>query len=193
MPMLRPRISASSSSLEAHEVVAGDPHGAGGRPLEPGDHHQQRGLARAARADDGDRFAGRDVDIDALRISTGPARLASVSETSSQGDDGFGHDRKRLPARGLASGSASFYVNSVTGRHGAEERHPMRTGAIEGDARKHGVSRSPLQLARCRARLRRNRGPGRASRCASSYSATAWWRASGSSRRMPSRRSWSAP
>ncbi len=40
---------------------------AGGRLLQPGDHHHHGGLARPGWADDADRFARADVQIDPLQ------------------------------------------------------------------------------------------------------------------------------
>ena len=45
-----------------------------------------------------------------FRISTGPARLVSVSDTARKVDDGFGHDSQQL-LPGLAPSFASFYFN----------------------------------------------------------------------------------
>ena len=76
-----PRTSASSSSPRPPKSWPANADGAGGGPLQPGDDHQQRGLARAARADDGDGLRRARCRYRRLRISTGPARLASVNET----------------------------------------------------------------------------------------------------------------
>ena len=48
-----------------------------------------------------------------LRISTGPARLVSVSETSREGDDGFGHDSQSAPA-GACPELCKFLLHMVT-------------------------------------------------------------------------------
>ena len=48
-----------------------------------------------------------------FRISTGPARLASVSDTLSRAMTGLATIAMRLPARGLASSFASFYVSTA--------------------------------------------------------------------------------
>ena len=49
---------------------------AGGRHLEAGDHHQGRGLARAARAEQGQELARADVERDAATAATRPKRFS---------------------------------------------------------------------------------------------------------------------
>ena len=66
MPTLRPRKRASPSSSSVPRSVAGDLHGAGVRPLQPGHHHQQRRFARAGRADEADRLAAAYMQVDVL-------------------------------------------------------------------------------------------------------------------------------
>ena len=81
---------------QPHEIVAGDPHLARGRPLQAGDHHQQGGLARAARADHGNQLAGRDLDIDSPQNLHGAGATGERQRDVAQIDDRFGHDRNRL-------------------------------------------------------------------------------------------------
>ena len=128
MPMLPPRISGQLVLARGARSRGRRRAPAGGRPLQAGDDHQQRGLARAARADHGDGFARRDLEIDPLRISTGPARLASVSETSSQSDDGV-WPRSNSSCQVLPR--ALRVSTSITQAGAREEGHMMRTGAIE--------------------------------------------------------------
>ena len=51
----------------AVERLAGDAHDAGIDPLQAGDHHQQRRLARAGRTDDAGRLATRHLQADAFQ------------------------------------------------------------------------------------------------------------------------------
>ncbi len=55
---VRPRLVRQRRAVEQHRAA--------GRPLLPEHHAQERALAAARRADDGDEGAGRDLDIDAL-------------------------------------------------------------------------------------------------------------------------------
>ena len=107
-----PRTSASSSSPSRHEIVAGDAHRARRGPLQAGDDHQQRGLAGAAGADDGDRFARRDGEIDALAGSR-PGRRGwpASARRCARAMTGLATIPQQAPARGLASSFASFYVS----------------------------------------------------------------------------------
>ena len=58
MPILRPRNSATRSSLERMQRLARDVHLARIDAFQPGQHHQQGRFAGSGRADDADRFAG---------------------------------------------------------------------------------------------------------------------------------------
>jgi hypothetical protein len=49
------------------EIMARNLHLPGCGALQPGHHHQQRGLARSARPDDADRLAAADLQIDAAQ------------------------------------------------------------------------------------------------------------------------------
>ena len=118
MPILAPRTSASWSSLRLDEIVAGDPHLARRGPLQAGDDHQQRGLARAAGADDGDRFARRNARSTPLQDLHRPGAAGQGERHVVQGDDGFGHDSQQAPARGLAPSFASFYFSTADKAHG---------------------------------------------------------------------------
>src|SRR5262249_3847263 len=55
-----------------------DRHLAGGRPLEAGDRAQRRGLAAAARAEQGEQLAGRHLERHVLRGAHGAAALARI-------------------------------------------------------------------------------------------------------------------
>ena len=57
---------------QALDRVAGDAHRAGGRPVQAGGEIEQRGLAGAGRADDGDQLAAADGQVD-RRAPTRPA------------------------------------------------------------------------------------------------------------------------
>ena len=74
MPTLRPRkrASASSSSARRSEPATCDRAGVGA--LQPGHHHQQRGLARAGGPDQANRLAAPYMQIDVLEdMNTGRA------------------------------------------------------------------------------------------------------------------------
>ena len=125
---------------QSHEVVTGDPHGARGGPLEAGDDHQQRSLARSAGADHRNRFARRDVDVDPLQYLYRPCAAGQRQRDVVQGDDWFGHDRKRLPPEGLPQALQVSTSVQLTKCHESGGKTSHAEGAIEGDARKHGVS-----------------------------------------------------
>ena len=108
------------------------------------------------------------------RISTGPARLVSVSETSRKSMTGLA-TIAQAPARGLASGFASFYVNSDD--PGVTERGTTADAESATEGRRSQTWCFAFSSAiGCIAALafRRDARPRRASRCASSCSATAW-------------------
>src|SRR5262245_34745827 len=50
--------------LAARQVLAAELYDAAGRLLESGDHHERRRLPRAARAEQGEELALRDVEAD---------------------------------------------------------------------------------------------------------------------------------
>ena len=99
-------------NAEVREIVTGDLDAPGRRPLETGHDHEQRGLARPAGSDDGDRIAGGDRKAQI-------AQDGDVAGTAGEGkidirqlDDGFGSDdghsisvrrifRKAAPAVGI--------------------------------------------------------------------------------------------
>ena len=56
-PSVRLRSSPRGFSAERVDVAAGDPHRARGRAVETAEDLQQRGLAGAGGADDGDALA----------------------------------------------------------------------------------------------------------------------------------------
>ena len=91
MPMVRPRKAAIWSSLLAVQQFAGDAHRAGIDAFQPGQHHQQRRLARAGRADDAGRFARRDIQADVLQHMDRRGALAKRQRHVLQFDDGFCH------------------------------------------------------------------------------------------------------
>ena len=80
-PMLRPRHSAIGPSRRLWIGCVADEDLAGGGPVDAGDHVDQRGLAAARLADDGDKLAGADVQVNvAQRDEFADGRLI-----------GFGH------------------------------------------------------------------------------------------------------
>ena len=64
MPTLRPRKRARASSSSVPRSSPGDHDRAGVGALQPGHDHQQRGLARAGRADQADRLAAPYMQVD---------------------------------------------------------------------------------------------------------------------------------
>jgi hypothetical protein len=57
---------APFGALEADQLAAVEADAAGARRLEPGDKVQERGLARAALADQRQHLAGSQVEVDAV-------------------------------------------------------------------------------------------------------------------------------
>ena len=80
MPRVLRRNSAESwSSLSLGEDVPGDDDLARSRPLEPGQQHQQRGLAAAGGPDNGDDFGRLDASKPTfLRMWRGWPAILSV-------------------------------------------------------------------------------------------------------------------
>jgi hypothetical protein len=76
---------------EPHEVVAGDAHDAVRRPLEPGEHHQERRLARSRRPDHGHGLAARDVEPDAAQNLDGAGATRQRKPDVLKRHDRIGH------------------------------------------------------------------------------------------------------
>ena len=53
--------------VELPQVLAGDDDGAGIRPLQPGHHHEQRRFAGTGRAEQANRLAAADIEVDVCR------------------------------------------------------------------------------------------------------------------------------
>ena len=66
-PMLRPRHTAIWSFAQRMNGRAADKDLARGGPVDAGDHVDQRGFAAARFADDGDKFAAINFQIDILQ------------------------------------------------------------------------------------------------------------------------------
>ena len=60
--------------IECGQIDARDQHAAGGRRIEPREQRQQRGLAGAGGADDGERLAGSHTRLTSARMVSGPFR-----------------------------------------------------------------------------------------------------------------------
>ena len=67
MPIVAAAEDGEAVLVERAEILAVDPHRAGGRALDAADHGEQGRLAGARRADHADRAAGRDLEIDAAQ------------------------------------------------------------------------------------------------------------------------------
>ena len=67
--------------IEFREIDAGDQHAAGARRIESREQRQQRGLACAGGADDGQGFAGSHAEADIGENGQCPSGLATVLET----------------------------------------------------------------------------------------------------------------
>src|SRR5207249_2849515 len=50
----------------AMHVESADPHLAGTRPEQPGEHADRRGLAGGIRAEEGEKFTARDLEVDVI-------------------------------------------------------------------------------------------------------------------------------
>ena len=87
-PSVRLRSSPRALFVERMDVAAGDLHDAGGRPVETAENLQQRGLAGAGRADDGDAFAGAHREVHALQHLEVDGPLAKRARDAR----GFEHD-----------------------------------------------------------------------------------------------------
>ena len=82
--------------VEGREVAAAEIDAARGRRLEAAEQMQQRALARARRADDGERLAAPDLEVDALQhVDVDARRAAAFGEALVQA----GGDDHRLGAR----------------------------------------------------------------------------------------------
>ena len=74
--------------IEGAQLLAGRPNGAGRRPFEAGDDHQQAGLPGAGRADETDRFAPLDDQIDAAQDGHRPRRAGQAEMHALETDGG---------------------------------------------------------------------------------------------------------
>ena len=102
------------AAAQRAQVVAEHADGAGGRPVEPGEDAQQRALARAARPEDDEQLAARDVERQALQ-----------------------RDRRPLAARRRAGRGRWPRRRSP---HASEPRRPL---AAAGDERERRRARPP--------------------------------------------------
>ena len=96
MPILRPLKCGDLVLGLAVERLAGDAHDAGIDPLQAGDHHQQRRLARAGRADDAGRLAARHLQADALQHMHQRGAFTQRQRHVVQCNDGFCHEESAL-------------------------------------------------------------------------------------------------
>ena len=108
---------------------------------------------------------GATVDIDALQDLHRPGAARQGERNVAQVDDRFDHDRNRLLPEVLPRAlqvSTSVAITPASREQGSDT--PCAKVPPKADARKHGVSRSPLQLAgggvRLRGNLRRPPQPG---------------------------------
>ena len=69
---------------------------AGGRDLEPGQHHQRRRLARAGGPEQRDELAGRDIERDVVDRDHGAVSLLDAVEDDARAErpDQIGHARR---------------------------------------------------------------------------------------------------
>ncbi len=101
MPMLLPRMTASSSSLSPMKscpATRTEPEVARSSPAMT---IKSEVLPEPLGPTTATDFSGRDVDVDALEDLYRPGAAGQRQRNVVQGDDRFGHDRKRLPPGGL--------------------------------------------------------------------------------------------
>jgi hypothetical protein len=85
--------------IEPRQILAGDLHRADARPLQAGQQHQQRRLARARRPEDRGRAASRERKVEAaqhldLRRAVAQCEVNLVEhDDGREGDIGQGGDR----------------------------------------------------------------------------------------------------
>jgi len=68
----------------AHHLDAAEAQAAGVRPGEAGEDHQQRGLARAGRAQQGQELAAGDVEVDAVERRGAAVALDEAADLDRQ-------------------------------------------------------------------------------------------------------------
>ena len=142
--------SGAVRAAERAEVLPGDRDGAGGRDVEAAEQVQERRLARARRAHDGDQLAEPDVEVDVderadLRRS-GPVHAGQAAG---------GHERRVRGSSGhLVPGRCAASRAVRTGRGG--ERGPRR-GRASGPPPRRRTRGCP---ARATTRGRRHPVPG---------------------------------
>ncbi len=90
---------------QRRDVVAADQHGARIRPLEPGEHAEQRGLARAGGAEQREELAARDIERDVVERLHRPEAAADAAKLQA-------HARPR--ARWAEARSSRSFAASVT-------------------------------------------------------------------------------
>ncbi len=89
MPMRpAPRASASASSVERGEIGPRHLQLAGRCPFQPGQHRHQRALAAARRAEQRERLAGRDIEIDTAQDFHRSIAFAKRQAQVAGGNDG---------------------------------------------------------------------------------------------------------
>ncbi len=74
MPMRVPPQAGQRILVHRRDVAPVEQDAPGSGALQPGQHHQQAGLARAGRADDTDRLARREVEVDPAQDVDRPRR-----------------------------------------------------------------------------------------------------------------------
>ena len=91
--------------IHRREVLAGDADGARGRPFEAGDYREHRRLARTRRADDADRLAARDGEVEAAQDVDVAGRGRQAQRNSVEQHHGRGFeldvDTSRLTRRAV--------------------------------------------------------------------------------------------
>jgi len=102
-------------------VAPEEPGGAGGRGREPGEHAEGRGLTGAVRAEDGEEFAGADLEVDGVGGGDAAVPLGRAAQFREDGAT-RGDGALRGPGRAVGGGPGSC-------RH-ALQRAPGRSARV---------------------------------------------------------------